>query len=168
MELIVVRRDPRRWIIARRADGGRWDEVVLRGTGACLGNELVIRLFMGSIFCNVKSSRCEDQDRVSACVDILDIDVAGRGYSGGGTAPSAVLLILGSPANPSKLICWLVLTTGTNTYNPALCKALDAIYRHLTVKISTTPIRIQSLPDTCSNVKEHETRVLTCMQDHSQ
>ena len=83
MELIVVRRDPRRWIIARRADGGRWDEVVLRGTGACLGNELVIRLFMGSIFCNVKSCRCEEQDRVSACVDILDIDVAGRGYSGG-------------------------------------------------------------------------------------
>ena len=84
MELIVVRRDPRRWIIARRADGGRWDEVeLLRGTGACLGNELVIRLFMGSIFCNVKSSRCVAQDRVSACVDILDIDVTGRGYSGG-------------------------------------------------------------------------------------
>ena len=133
--------------------------MLLRGTGACLGNELVIRLFMGSIFCNVKSSRCEEQDRVSACVDILDIDVAGRGCSGGGTAPSAVLLILGSTANPSKLICWLVLTTGTNTYNPALCKALDAIYRHLTEKIST-PIRIQSLQHMCSHVKEHETRVV--------
>ena len=133
-------------------DGMRW--LLLRGTGACLGNELVIRLFMGSIFCNVKSSRCEEQDRVSACVDILDI-----GCSGGGTAPSAVLLILGSTANPSKLICWLVLTTGTNTYNPALCKALDAIYRHLTVKIST-PIRIQSLQITCSHVREHETRVV--------
>ena len=118
--------------------------MLLRGTGACLGNELVIRLFMGSIFCNVKSSPCEEQDRVSAsaCVDILDIGCNGGGYSGGGTAPSAVLLILGSTANPSKLICWLVLTTGTNTYNPALCKALDAIYRHLTVKIST-PIRTQ-------------------------
>ena len=127
---------------------------VLRGTGACLGNELVIRLFMGSIFCNVKSSPCEEQDRVSACVDILDI-----GYSGGGTAPSAVLLILGSTANPSKLICWLVLTTGTNTYYSALCKALDAIYRHLTVKTSAT-IRIQSLQHMCSHVKEHETRVV--------
>ena len=120
--------------------------MVVCGTGACLGNELVIRLFMGSIFCNVKSSPCEEQDRVSACVDILDIDVAGRG-----TAPSAVLLILGSTANPSKLICWLVLTTGTNTYNPALCKALDAIYRHLTVKIST-PIHIQSASHVQSRV----------------
>ena len=92
--------------------------------------------------------------------------IAAAGYSW--TAPSAVLLILGSPANPSKLICWLVLTTGTNTYNPALCKALDAIYRHLTVKISTTPIRIQCLPDTCSHVKEQETRVVTCILDHSQ
>ena len=127
--------------------------MLLRGTGACLGNELVIRLFMGSIFCNVKSSRCEEQDRVSACVDILDIDVAGRG-----TAPSAVLLILGSTANPSKLICWLVLTTGTNTYNPALCKALDAIYRLLTMKISM-PIRIQRMPVTC---RGRHVYVVTC------
>ena len=129
--------------------------MVVCGTGACLGNELVIRLFMGSIFCNVKSSPCEEQDRVSAsaCVDILDI-----GCSGGGTAPSAVLLILGSTANPSKLICWLVLTTGTNTYNPALCKALDAIYRHLTVNIST-PIRIQRMPVTC---RGRHVYVVTC------
>ena len=92
MELIVVRRDPRRWIIARRADGGRWDEVVvLRGTAACLGNELVIRLFMGSIFCNVKSSALPN---VSVSIS----------PSSEQDSSERILLNFGSGANLSKLM----------------------------------------------------------------